>query len=325
EAPPSRAARQWTREQAIVELLRGRLTVVGPTTAADLAGSLGIGEADADAALLALEADGVAMRGHFSPESREPFSPDGNFGSGRNGSRPPVENRASLTEWCDRRLLARIHRYTLNRLRAEIEPVSPADFMRFLFAWQHVDPAARLTGIDGVRAVLEALDGYEVAADAWERAVLPARVDGYDGSLLDTLSLTGEIAWARLSTPTDEATQVVGATPVALFLREHGDAWAALKGSASDAGSSAAADDVSGGAPAARSAADRVLDALRVRGALFAPEIAATAVLNDADVRSVLADLVARGLVTSDGFGGLRAIIRTTSGRTPAAGARTNV
>src|SRR3954453_16451455 len=207
EAPPSRASRNWTREQAIVELLRGRLTVAGPTTAAELAGSLGITEPDADAALLALEADGVAMRGHFSTGRRQPFSSE-------NGSRPPPH------EWCERRLLARIHRYTLNRLRAEIEPVSPADFMRFLFAWQHVDPAHHLAGVDGVRAVIEALDGFELAADAWERSVLPARVEGYEPSMIDTLCLMGEVGWARLSSPSDETTQMVGATPIALFLRE---------------------------------------------------------------------------------------------------------
>jgi ATP-dependent Lhr-like helicase len=227
-----------------------------------------------------------------------------------NPSRPPLE-------WCERRLLARIHRYTLNRLRAEIEPVSPADFMRFLFAWQHVDPAARLAGIDGVRAVVEALDGYEVAADAWERAVLPARVDGYDSSMLDTLSLTGDIGWARFSSPSDETTQLVGATPIALFLREHADAWAALKPSAS------------GGAeqpPALlRPDSTRVVDILRTRGALFLPEIAAASGLADAQVRHAVADLVARGLVTSDGFAGLRAIIRTASGRPLPAGGRTNV
>jgi len=333
EPPPSRAARSWTREQAIVELLRGRLTVVGPTTASELAASLGISEADADAALLALEADGVAMRGQFSTGGREPFPADARFSTeGRepfqpreNGSRPSVENRTAggngsrppAQEWCERRLLARIHRYTLNRLRAQIEPVSPADFMRFLFAWHHVDPAARLAGIDGVRAVVEALDGYEVAADAWERAVLPARVDGYDASMLDTLSLTGDIGWARFSAPSDETTQLVGATPIALFLREHADAWAALKPSANGGAEQPA--------PLLRADSTRIVEILHSRGALFLPEIAAASGMPDAHVRHAVADLVARGLVTSDGFAGLRAIIRTASGRPLPAGGRTNV
>ncbi len=106
------------REDAIRELLRGRLGITGPTTAAQLAASLTIPESDADIALAALEGEGVILRGRFTAGT-------------------------PALEWCDRRLLARIHRYTLNRLRAEIEPVSAADFMRFLFTWQRVDPEYR--------------------------------------------------------------------------------------------------------------------------------------------------------------------------------------
>src|SRR5690606_32392187 len=127
-------------------------------------------------------------------------------------------------EWCDRTLLARIHRYTLNRLRAESEPVTPADFMRFLFRWQHVEPSTRLTGPDGLREVIAALDGSELAAGAWERHVLAARLDRYEPSMLDMLCLSGEAAWARLSPVVREASTIAGlvpATPVALFLREH--------------------------------------------------------------------------------------------------------
>jgi ATP-dependent Lhr-like helicase len=208
-----------TRDQAIVELLRGRLSVVGPTTARELAVALAIDVADADAALLALEGEGIVLRGQFlNAKPAKPAKQDG-FAALASSAFPE-------TEWCDRRLLARIHRYTLNRLRAEIEPVSPADFMRFLFAWQHVSPSSRLVGVDGLRAVLESLDGFELAAEAWERAVLPDRVDGYQPSMLDTLCLTGEVGWARLSSSTREATQMVGATPIALFLREHADSWA---------------------------------------------------------------------------------------------------
>ena len=214
DAPASRSARVWTRDDAIVELVRGRLTITGPTTAGALAGVLGIGARDVDAALLALESEGVVLRGRFSPRQAgltasatnpaDPGSPasarpdlsarsgaaspelvagptHATSGGGRipdPGSDVSVSSDAAL-EWCDRALLARIHRYTLNRLRAEIEPVSAADFMRFLFAWQHVEPAARLTGIDGLREILAMLDGFELAAGAWERAVLPARLVPY--------------------------------------------------------------------------------------------------------------------------------------------------
>ncbi|HEX3109889.1 MAG TPA: DEAD/DEAH box helicase, partial [Thermoanaerobaculia bacterium] len=186
-APPaSRLSRTWTREEAIVELFRGRLTILGPTTAHDLAASLGITEPEADLALLALESEGVVLRGRF-------------------------ENPQQL-EWCDRRLLARIHRYTLGRLRAEIEPVSAADFQRFLFAWQNV--STPLVGPDGLRKVVEQLDGYEVAAQAWERNVFPARIERYQGSLLDMLCLSGEVGWAKRN-------------GVVLFRREHAGVWLA--------------------------------------------------------------------------------------------------
>src|SRR5207253_2549562 len=232
-APPSRV-RTWTREEAIVELLRGRLSIVGPTTARALAESLRIGESDANTALLALESEGAILRGTFEGPN----------------------------EWCDRRLLARIHRYTLNRLRAEIEPVSVADFTRFLFSWQHV--TQKLTGSDGLRTILNQLEGYEVAVNAWEKFILPARLDHYDPSLLDMLCLAGEIGWAKLS------------SGVALFPREHADSW--LR-------------DVV--APTLLSArAQEILDTLRARGASFLKRDEA------------LDELIEAGLVTSDGFAG---------------------
>jgi len=277
DAPASRTARTWTREEAIVELLRGRLTIVGPTTARALAASLSIGEADADAALLALESEGAVLRGTFT-------------------------TAADGIEWCDRRLLSRIHRYTLNRLRAEIEPVSPADFMRYLLAWQHVDPATRLTGIDGLRAIVGILDGFELAACAWEQSVLPARMDRYDPSMLDLLCLTGEVGWARLTSSAKagdgaiEPTDIVGATPIALFLREHADTWAAAR--------------------AASDARSPILDTLRQRGALFFHELVAACGMDEAAVRDAIGDLVSAGLVASDGFAGLRAIVDPSGGPT---------
>ena len=264
-APPSsRAARIWTREEAVASLMQGRLAFIGPVTAAALAGSLGVADSDADTALLTLESEGLVLRGVFTPGAR-------------------------LVEWCDRVLLARIHRYTLNRLRAEISPVTPAEFMRFLFAWQHVDPSSALTGPDGMRAVIAQLDGVELPARAWERDVLRARVDRYDPALLDMLCLTGEVAWARLSTG---PTQVVGATPIALFLREHADAWLALR--------SRDADTVF---------TTPVLEHLRAHGASFAHDLASACGLTSEDVRAALSELVAAGYVSSDGPAGLRRII----------------
>jgi ATP-dependent Lhr-like helicase len=312
EPPLSRAGRAWTRETAIVELLRGRLSIIGPTTARELATSLGVDEAETNAALLTLESEGVVLRGTFDTRNVAPAM-DGRAESELRGKRSPSDG------WCDRRLLARIHRYTLHRLRAEIEPVSPADFMRFLFVWQHAAPSTRLSGREGLRAVIECLDGFELGADAWERAVLPTRMDGYEPSLLDLLCLTGEIAWARLSPPAADATSLVGATPIALFLREHAEAWAVLKGCATavDARSSfggralpgAPEPTGEGGDPAATGVAARVLDTLRARGACFTHDLASACALDVETMRAAIAELVSAGLIASDGFGGLRSLV----------------
>ena len=209
-APAGRAEVAWTREtSALVELLRGRMALAGPIAPRQLGTPLGLDHDASVAVLLGLESDGAALRGWFSPGGVE-------------------------EEWCDRRLLARIHRATLQRLRAEIQPVSQADFMRFLFAWQHVDPSTRLTGLDGVRAVVEQLDGFELAADAWDRHILPSRVKGYDPSMLDLLCYSGEAAWARLTKPPAVnptallPPRPIRATPIALFRRDHVQVWRAL-------------------------------------------------------------------------------------------------
>jgi ATP-dependent Lhr-like helicase len=277
QPPPSRLVKTWTRAEAIVEILRGRVTLTGPITAGALAASLGIAAADADMALLQLEAEGLVLRGRFTPGARE-------------------------LEWCERSLLARIHRYTLNRLRAEIEPVSPADFMRFLFRWQHVTSADRLTGPEGLREIIAKLDGYELAAGAWERAVLPARLDRYEPSMLDMICLTGEAGWARLSPPQPgPEPALVPATPIALFLLEHARAWRSLR--------------TTGGDPPLCEEAHRVLDVLRSRGASFLRELAPASGLDADQLRHAIGTLVACGLATSDGFSGLRALVWASRGR----------
>ena len=282
QAPRSRAGRVWTRAEAIVEMLRGRLTIEGPVTVDALAASLAISPADAEGALLALEAEGVVLRGRFTPS-------------------------ADVTEWCDRALLSRIHRYTLNRLRADIEPVSAADYMRFLFRWQHVEPSARLAGASGVREIVGQLDGFEVAAGAWERSVLPARLDAYDPSMLDMLCLEGEIGWARLSAPVvtpGNMPRLVPATPIALFLREHGDAWRQAR-----------VEDSQRDLPLTESA-KRVLDVLNTRGACFFAELRGATSFDADELRSAIGILVACGLAVSDGFSGLRALVWASRGRT---------
>jgi ATP-dependent Lhr-like helicase len=277
-APASRSLRPWSATDAIVEIVRGRLTLVGPTTADALAGALNITADEVMSALMALEAEGTVLRGSFT------------------GS--------AALEWCDRSLLARIHRYTLNRLRAEIEPVSGADYMRFLFAWQHADPSSRLTGVEGLRTVIEQLDGFELPAAAWERTILPARVEGYGASLLDALCLSGDAAWARLShAPSVEGggtTRLAATTPIALFPREHRAMWQRAR-------SDGAVRNAEGSLSAVARA---VLAALRARGASFTRDLARACSDTEAAIVDALGELASAGLVSSDGFAGVRAMIR---------------
>ncbi len=264
------------------ELLRSRLGILGPVTAESLAAPLGATDAEAQSALAVLEGEGVVLRGRFTADS------------------------AGTVEWCDRRLLARIHRYTLNRLRAEIEPVSAADFMRFLLAWQRVAPGYRVAGLEGLAAVIEQLDGFEVPAGAWETDVLSARCEEYDPALLDTLCLTGRVGWGRVSAD-GRAAAPIRSTPIALFLREHVSWWLAGRSEAS----------VETLTQHARS----VLEVLRSRGASFFPELLTGAGLLATQVEEALAELAAAGLVTSDGFTGLRALITPSAKRKPLASA----
>ena len=282
-APAARAARLWSREEAIVELLRGRVSIAGPADAATLARSLSISDGDAHGALIELEGQGVVLRGRFTPTLST-----------------SLKAGASELEFCDRSLLARIHRYTLNRLRAEIEPVSVADFTRFLFAWQHVDAASRLTGAEGLRAAIARLDGFELPARAWERVVLPARLDRYDAAMLDMLCLAGQASWSRLSSPSAESNG--RGLRVALCLREHAAAWQALRFTDATAPPTIEQelDDTS----------RRVLNVLRSGGASFLRDLS-RAIAVDADALTIaIATLAARGLVTSDGFAGVRALLR---------------
>ncbi len=205
-APESERKRQWERPDAVRELVRGRMEVIGPTTAGALTNFFRLPSSEIEGALLALEREGFILRGKFHPGAAE-------------------------TEWCDRRLLARIHRLTINRLRAEIQPVSIAEYQRFLLAWQRVDAEHRAEGLEGVGAVLEFLDGYELPAAAWEPELLGLRVKDYTPGWLDQLCFTGRIGWGRLTLPegpTGRLLAPVRSSPVSLFARENLSHWLAL-------------------------------------------------------------------------------------------------
>jgi ATP-dependent Lhr-like helicase len=292
--PPALSERPTPEpEEAAKEAVRGHLSACGPVSAAELAGRTTLDPVTVEVALAALENEGFVLRGHFSGVDDE--------------------------EFCERRLLARIHRGTLDRLRREIEPVSAQDFMRFLLRWQHVAPNTQLEGRRGVLAVIEQLQGLEVAAGAWEESVLPARVASYRGEWLDDLCLSGELAWARLTprevedgedAETGRGGQVPSrATRLSFVTRE---ALPQLL--------SACRGDDQPQEPGPGAAAD-LLELLRTRGALFQQELIAQSGRLPIEVEEGLWDLVARGLVNADGFAGVRQLLtaRERSARRTAA------
>jgi ATP-dependent Lhr-like helicase len=261
---------------AAARALRGWMARLGPITAPALSARLGLPLPLTQAALHRLESEGLVLRGSFLP-----------------GGEPGAD-------WCDRGLLARIHRLTLGRLRREIEPVSGADLVRFLLRWQHAAPGARLHGSRGVAEVIGQLQGFHAAAGAWEREILPARVTGYEPGLLDALCLSGEVAWGRLAVapepgnvPRRRAAPTRHA-PVTLALRTDLP-WllSAAHGEPPRLGASARA----------------LVDLLGRCGACFLPDLAAMTGRLPGEVDGALWELVSAGLVTCDGFAGLRTLL----------------
>jgi len=278
-APESERERAWERAEAVRELVRGRIEVAGPITARALMDFFQLPSAEIDSALLALEAEGFVLRGKFHPRTAE-------------------------TEWCDRRLLARIHRLTINRLRAEIQPVSVAEFQRFLLAWQRVGTEHRTEGPDGLRAVLDFLDGYGLPAAAWEPEALALRVIGYTPAWLDQLCLTGRTGWGRLTqNSTGRPSAPVRSSPVSLFARENLPHWLALSSRA----------ETSEFSPDTR----LTLETLSRGGALFFGELIRQSGLLASRVEQALAELTAQGYVTADSFEGLRALLVPEEKRAP--------
>jgi ATP-dependent Lhr-like helicase len=270
------ATERVERANDVTAVLRGWMDSIGPATPSALAERLSLPLTDVEIALAQLESEGQVLRGQFA--SKE-------------------------TEFCHRRILARIHRLTLGRLRREIEPVSAAGFMRFLCRWQHIAPGTQLHGVDG----LCQLQGYEISAAAWEGVVLPRRVAGYDPEWLDRLCLAGEAMWGRLSPhPALESEGVrrvrpTRVAPLAIFLRA--DAQHLLGN-----GVGAGLRESNGAVPLSH-AAREVLVALEKRGASFFNDVVRATGRLASEVEDGLWELVAAGLVTADGFENLRALI----------------
>ena len=320
------------RDTAIAELLRARLGGLGPVTAARLARDMGLTPIDVDVALVALEAEGCILRGRFTLD-------------------------APTQEWCERRLLARIHRYTLGRLRREIEPATRAEFTRFLFEWQRVQPDDRREGDEALAAVVEELEGFAAPAAAWEAEILPARMTAFAPDMLDRLCLSGRASWARPAAPARDVRRrsfgPIRSTPIALFSRQgrrHAPLWLAPAPeddepraeapTSPDATPSPSREDTAledsrvSAAPGVAAAGDardmahesqtpapltagarKILACLRARGASFFDEILAETGAAGPDASAALGELITRGIVSADGFSGLRAFIGASARR----------
>jgi ATP-dependent Lhr-like helicase len=292
-----------SHDDALLTLVTGWMSQLGPVTATQLGETLGIAPSEISGALLRMEASGTVLRGNFSGAASRAVAP---------------APREPEIEWCERRLLARVHRLTVATLRKQIEPVTAAQFVQWLLRWQHLAPGTQVTGERGTLEVLRQLQGFEIPANAWERQVLARRIVDYDPKWLDQLCLTGAVGWGRLSphpaTLDSNVSQGTGVqpgassrqrrviptsvAPITFFIREDAD-WMTPRHPAAELGASSG---LSHGAQG-------VLDFLRQRGASFFADIVRGTDKLKAEIETALWELVAAGLVTADGFDNLRSLI----------------
>ena len=266
----------WDSDEACVELIRARLSGFGPLEVSAIGEPLGLPDKQIEQALTQLERDGYVLRGRFSPG-------------------------ATTDQWCERHLLARIHRYTVKRLRREIEPVALQDFMRFLFDWQHLTPASQGQGSAMLPVIVAQFEGYPAAASAWDSDLLPARLKGYSAAWLDELCRSGKLVWTRLSARHKAASVALRSTPIVLLPRAQVPLWSSLTEQA----------QVSELSPKTQ----KVHQALSQHGALFFDELLHEAHLLRSELEIALQELVGAGLVNADSFAGLRALITPASKR----------
>ena len=268
-------------DEAELVLVRSRVECIGPFTTAELARKLGMREGAVKIVLANMENSGGVLSGRFTPGRIE-------------------------EEYCDRRILARIHRDTVARLRKQVDPVSSATFMRFLLRWQHGVSPWQVRDEGGLLEVIEQLQGFEAAAGTWETDVLPLRVADYRADMLEELCLSGEAVWGRfnrrLTNGNGHANRAMLSrnAPISLGLRESLP-WLL--------------DDASAEGAELTGAAAEVLELLSERGASFVPDIIEGTRRLPSEVENALWQLVATGLVTADGFGALRGLVSGTTKR----------
>jgi ATP-dependent Lhr-like helicase len=283
-------------EEAVVSLVRGWLNHLGPVSVEDLEKIFSLPSRALEIALLQLESQGNILRGSFTGRLKGPATPE-----------------AKDWEWCDRRVLARIHQLTLSTLRKQIEPVTAAVFVRWLAHWQHVAPGTQLVGERGTLEVLRQLQGFEIPANAWERQILARRISDYDPTVLDRLCLTGAVGWGRLSPHPallGEGAEIetngrsikrvmpTSVAPITIFVRNDAD-WMTSHHPELEAANNGIFSHAAG----------TIKNFLQQRGASFFPDIVRGTNLLKSEVESGLWELVAAGLVTADGFDNLRALI----------------
>lgn len=302
----------------LASIVRGWMEVCGPITASELAMTLHLPAASLRSALLRLEQEGVVLRGQFRPQPQDFIATQPRTDP---RSAPPREE-----EWCHRRLLARIHQRTVVALRREIEPVSAADFMRFLFRWQHRAPGSQLHGEVGLRTIIEQLSGFEAPASSWERAVFKERIAGYTPEWLDQLCLRGEVAWGRLTWPESAIAQQASflthgprpsrddkaiprravtptsAAPLSFMIRED-LVWLVSLARRGTRGT------IESSPPHLSTVAMDVFQYLSAHGASFFGDVKAGTGHLASQIETALWELVAAGLVTADGFDNLRALL----------------
>ena len=313
------AASRVSTDDALLAAVQGWIAHLGPTTASEIGDLLGLPASEIEKALFRIEASGAILRGKFR-------STDSHLQNEfpRRDSRPPLSRQAQVasseptpsepeTEWCERRLLARIHRLTVATLRKQIAPVTASQFMSWLLRWQHVAPGTQARGEHGTLEVIRQLQGFEIPASAWERFILARRISDYDPANLDQLCLTGAVGWGRLS-PHPATLEATGSdengrenrrrviptrvAPIAFFVREDAD-WLRPHHPGADDSASSFLSPV----------AQALLELLKHRGALFFPDMVRATGRLKAEIETGLWELVAAGLVTADGFENLRALV----------------
>ncbi len=278
-----------THDEALVNLIRARLDGSGPERANELAAMFGLTAAAVVAALTTLENRGIVFRGRYTPGSVD-------------------------DEWCDRRVLARIHRYTIRRLRAEVEAVPATVYLRFLFDWQRVAPGAMVEGPQAALAVINQLAGFEAGAAAWEDEILPARIRDYRRDYLDNLHTSGQAVWVRLNRKRTSSGRTAGplkSTPIAIVPRPDLLDWLSMVALVPPETEAALG-----------ATARHVLATLEARGAAFFDDLVERCGILKSQCEQALGELAAAGCITADSFAALRILITPPSRRRPLHGAR---